>query len=61
MNDDTDTEDDDNAKFNNKSTNSSLMGGLTYSDGEDNDDIMSTKSMPRGSLISEQVSVFIYA
>ncbi|CAH8548287.1 unnamed protein product [Schistosoma guineensis] len=55
MNDDTDTEDDDNVKFNNKSTNSSLMGGLTYSDGEDNDDIMSTKSMPRGSLISEQI------
>uniref|UniRef100_A0A5K4F249 NUC173 domain-containing protein n=2 Tax=Schistosoma mansoni TaxID=6183 RepID=A0A5K4F249_SCHMA len=54
MNDDTDSEDD-NVDFNNKSTTSSLMGGSTYSDGEDNDDIMSTKSMPRGSLMSQQI------
>ncbi|CAH8499494.1 unnamed protein product [Schistosoma turkestanicum] len=57
MNDDTDSDEDDNNndRHNTKSTKTSLTGGLTYSDGEDNDDIMSTKSMPRGSLISEQI------
>ncbi|KAK4471351.1 hypothetical protein MN116_004786 [Schistosoma mekongi] len=57
MDNDTDSEDenDDNAQLNSKSTYSSL-GGLTCSDGmEDNDDIMSTKSMPRGSPMSEQI------
>ncbi|KAH8877751.1 RRP12-like protein [Schistosoma japonicum] len=57
ISDDTDSEDEDNndVQLNSKSTYSSL-GGLTCSDGmEDNDDIMSTKSMPRGSPMSEQI------
>ncbi|CAH8553671.1 unnamed protein product [Heterobilharzia americana] len=31
------------------------LGGLTYSDGDEDEDIMSTKSMPRGSEISERI------